>query len=432
MPTSVPRQGPRRLRPSAAVVACGLAFASALAAQASSPRFFRAATPADFLRGEIENLSLDDRGQLTLGPATDLVYEAAAPFLWSVIPGPGGSLFVGTGNEGRVYRVDAAGAGSLVFDATELDAHALATAPDGTLYVGTSPDGRIYRIDQSGTATPFFDPEERYVWALAVDRSGVVYAGTGESGVVYRISPDGTGTRFYQAGAVHVTALAFDTGGNLLVGTGSPGRVLRVDPSSRAFLLLDSPYREISALRFDGRGQLYVAATNGAGSAPVSSATSQESATSTGQPGAPVAIVTTEVTSMAVADAPAADTSAPAATTGDSRLPRGAVYRIAPDGLWDKLWEPRDDVPYDLAFDENGRLMVATGNQGKVFRLDGEPPQPTLIARAAAQQVTALHRDAAGRLYLATSNPGKLLRLSEFSLPLEGQIGGRDDERSLN
>jgi hypothetical protein len=55
---------------------------------------------------------------------------------------------------------------------------------------------------------------------------------------------------------------------------------------------------------------------------------------------------------------------------------------------------------------------VATGNQGKIFRLDGEPPQPALVARAAAQQVTALHRDAAGRLYLATANPGKLLRLS--------------------
>jgi sugar lactone lactonase YvrE len=379
--------------------------------QASSTRFFRAATPADFLDGEVENLSIDDRGQLTLGPATDLVYEAAAPFLWSVIPGPAGSLFLGTGNEGRVYRVDAEGAGSLVFDATELDAHALATASDGTLYVGTSPDGRIYRIDGSGTVAPFFDPDERYIWTLAVDPTGVVYAGTGEAGVVYRITPDGAGARFYQAGAVHVTALTFDATGNLLVGTGSPGRVIRVDPGGRGFLLLDSPYREISALHFDDQRQVFVAATNGSGSAPPSSTTTQESTTTTAQPGAPVAVVTTEVTSMAVADAPP-ESSAPAATTGDSRLPRGAIYRIAPDGLWERLWEPRDDVPYDLAFDANGRLIVATGNQGKLFRLDGEPPQPTLIARAAAQQVTALHRDVAGRLYLATANPGKLLRLS--------------------
>jgi sugar lactone lactonase YvrE len=412
MPTtsSRPRHGSRRVDSSLAVPVACLALASALAIQASSPRFFRAATPSEFLEGEVENLSLDDRGQLTLGPAVDTVYEAASPFLWSVIAGPSGSLVIGTGNEGRVYRIDAAGNGSLVFDATELDVHALAAGADGLLYAGTSPDGRIYRIDQSGAATPFFDPDERYIWALAVDPAGVVYAGVGEAGAVYRITPDGSGTRFYQAGAVHVTALAFDGAGNLMVGTGSPGRVLRVDAGGRAFLLLDSPYREISALRFDDKHRLFVAATNGSGSAPPSS-TPQESTTTTSQPGAPVAIVTTEVTSMSVSEVQA-DASTPASAPVDTRLARGAIYRIAPDGLWDTLWEPRDDVPYDLAFDAEGRLMVATGNQGKIFRLDGDPPQPALVARAAAQQVTALHRDAGGRLHLATANPGKLLRLS--------------------
>jgi hypothetical protein len=62
--------------------------------------------------------------------------------------------------------------------------------------------------------------------------------------------------------------------------------------------------------------------------------------------------------------------------------------------------------------DAGGRLVIATGSQGKVFRLDGEPPQATLLARAATRQVTAFHRDATGRLYYATANPGKLLRLS--------------------
>jgi sugar lactone lactonase YvrE len=386
-------------------------ISAVLVVRASTPRFFRAATQADFLKGEVENLSIDDRGQLVLGPATDLVYETAAPFLWSMIPGQAGSLFIGTGNEGRVYRVDANGAGSLAYDAAELDVHALALAPDGSLFAGTSPDGRIYRIDRSGASTAFFDPADRYIWALAVDAQGNVFAATGEGGVVYRITPDGTGARFYQAGALHVTAMTFDTAGNLLIGTGSPGRVLRVDSTARAFLLLDSPFREISALRYDDRGQLYVAATNGSGSTAAGPAPSTETTSAPSKPGAPVATVTTEVTSMAVGDA-GADSSPPSQGGSDNRLPRGAVYRIAPDGLWDKLWEPRDDVPYDLAFDANGRLIVATGNQGKIFRLDGEPLQPVLVARADAQQVTALHRDGSGRLFYATANPGKLLRLS--------------------
>ena len=129
--------------------------------QASSPKFFQAATQADFLRGDVQNLSIDNRGQLTLGPATELVYETAAPFLWSVVPGPDGSVFVGTGNEGRVFRIDADGKGSPFFDAAELEVHALAPAPDGGLYVGTSPDGKIYRVDRKCVATTFFEPGEK-------------------------------------------------------------------------------------------------------------------------------------------------------------------------------------------------------------------------------------------------------------------------------
>jgi len=123
---------------------------------ASSPKFFQAATQSDFLKGDVDNLSIDAHGQLTLGPVTELVYETSAPFLWSMVAAPDGSLFIGTGNEGKVFRVDAQGKGSMFFDSAELEAHALALAPNGGIYVGTSPDGKIYKVDRNGTATTFF------------------------------------------------------------------------------------------------------------------------------------------------------------------------------------------------------------------------------------------------------------------------------------
>jgi hypothetical protein len=88
------------------------------------------------------------------------------------------------------------------------------------------------------------------------------------------------------------------------------------------------------------------------------------------------------------------------------------VFRIAPDGAWDLLWESREDVPYDIAFEPGGSLLVATGNKGKLYRLAGDPMQPTLVTRANAQQITTLLNDRNGQVVFATSNPGKLLRLS--------------------
>jgi hypothetical protein len=380
---------------------------------ASSPKFFQAATQADFLRGDVENLSIDNRGQLTLGPAAELVYETAAPFIWSIVAAADGSIFVGTGNEGRVFRIDSDGKGSSFFDAAELEAHALAPGPDGSLYVGTSPDGKIYKVDRSGKAAIFFEPGEKYIWALATDAKGNLFAATGEKGNIYRIAPDGKGARFYQAKATHATALAFDQAGNLLVGTESPGRVLRVDADGKGFVLLDTPFREIRSLRVDGKGMLYAAAISAApgSSGPPPRADEREP----GSPPAdrpPVATVTAEVTSISIVDVSSGSGSTSASSREDRRAPRGAAYRIAPDGLWDQLWESRDDAPYDLTFDADGRLIVGTGNRGKLYRLEGNPLQPTLLTRAAAQQVTAFYKDARGRVYYATANPGKLFRLS--------------------
>ena len=153
-----------------------------------------------------------------LGPATELVYETSAPFVWAVAAGPDGSMFVGTGNEGKVFRIDQQGRGTVFFDAPEMEAHALAAAPNGGLYVATSPDGRIYKVDRDGKETVFFDPDDKYIWSLAVDAKGTLFAGTGEKGVIYKIAADGTGTKFYETKATHAMALAVDRAGNLLVG----------------------------------------------------------------------------------------------------------------------------------------------------------------------------------------------------------------------
>ena len=399
---------PRILLASAVLASAGTTL------NASKPIFWQTATLTDFLRGEVENLSIDGHGRLILGPATELVAETTAPFLWAMVVAPDGSLYVGTGNEGKVLKIDAAGKMTTFFDATELEVHALALAPDGTLYAATSPDGRIYKIDRNGNGSVYFDPEDKYIWSLALDQAGNLHAGTGEKGVIYKITADGKGTPFYQTKATHVIALAFERAGHLFAGTEGPGRLFRIDTAAKAFLLLDSTFQEVRAIRLDPEGNIFLAAlsgrTTGTGASTPLSLPESSSGPSARDP---IPTVTTEVTAIAVVDTGGASvTSGEPATREERRGGRGAVYRIKPDGLWDVLWESSEDSPYDVMVDAQKTLIVGTGRNGKLYSLSGEPITATLLMQASAQQVTGFARDAKGNMYYATSNPGKVFRLS--------------------
>ncbi len=391
------------------LLACSLVLLSTLALHAT-PGFWESATQADFLRGEVESLSIDEHGRLMLGPELQRVSDPSVPFIWTLLPAADGGYFLGTGNDGKVLRVDKGGTSSVFFDSGEMEVHALASAGNGGLYVATSPDGRIYKIDAKGQSAPFFDPEDKYIWALAVDGKGVVYAATGDKGTVYRITPDGKGDRFFSSKATHVTTLAVDGSGQLLAGTGAPGRVFRVDSAGKGFLLLDTTYQEIKSLRLDSKGVLYVAAQSGRPATGGDTSAEPPPA----EPPKPPAVpnVSTDIISFAIIDAPVSPQgAAPAASGSDRRTATGAVYRVLPDGLWDQLWESRDDSPYDIAVEPDGALVVATGGRGKIFRLAGDPTRATLLTRVAAQQATMLHR-IADRTYVATANPGLLVQMS--------------------
>ncbi|HEX6975289.1 MAG TPA: SMP-30/gluconolactonase/LRE family protein, partial [Vicinamibacterales bacterium] len=322
-------------------VARRAALAGALAAfawigvSAATPTFWTVSTQTDFLKGDVEDLSIDSDGRLFLGPTASMVAETSAPFLWTVIAGPDGSLWAGSGNEGQVLRIAKDGKLSTFFDASELEVHALAPAPNGGLYVGTSPDGKIYRVAADGTSKTFFDPEDKYIWALAVDKAGNVFAATGDKGVIYKITPDGTGTRFYKTNAGNVVSLAFAPNGDLVAGTESPGRVFRIDASGKAFVLLDSPFREIHTVRLAEDGTIYAVAVNG-GQGGDSRATDPQVSTEPPRT-TPVPSVSTEITTISVVDTGVSGTSPQSHST--KRPGKGAIYRIRPDGLWDLLWD---------------------------------------------------------------------------------------------
>jgi sugar lactone lactonase YvrE len=398
------------MRTAARLLLCTLVLCASVRLLAAVPTFWTISTQIDFLKGDVEGLSIDSDGRVFLGPSTSLIAETAAPFLWAVVTGADGSMWAGSGNEGKVLKVSKDGKLTTFFDANELEVHAIAPAPNGGLYVATSPDGRIYHVAADGTSKTFFDPEDKYIWALALDREGNVFAATGDKGVIYKITPAGQGTRFYKTSATNVVSLAFTKSGDLIAGTESPGRVFRIDAAGKAFVLLDSPYKEIHAIRVADDGTLYAAAVSGgASSSGPEDRSLDRTTTDASRPATPA--VSAEITSISVPDAQPV-TSAAIISSGSRRSSRGAIYRIRANGLWDTYWETGEDSPYDILLEPDGNLLVGTGPEGKIFRLSGDPARATLLSRATARQITALLREPSGRVIGATSNPGKLFSLS--------------------
>src|SRR5947207_15704647 len=86
--------------------------------RAAQPQFWQLEGARDFLDGETEGLSIDSEGRVRLAPATHLVEDPEAPYVWSLARDAEGRLYVGTGNEGKVFRVEG-GKGTLLFDAAE-------------------------------------------------------------------------------------------------------------------------------------------------------------------------------------------------------------------------------------------------------------------------------------------------------------------------
>ena len=419
-------------RPRLPFVAVGLSGLLAVAvAHAASPTFWLVSTQEDFLLGEVENVSVDAIGQLQIGPETEIVYETTAPFLWTAAQRDG-SLWVGSGNDGKLYTVDASGSGIEVFDAEELNIHAIAPSSDRTAYVGTSPDGAVYEVGVDGT-TPrtVFDPDERYIWALVIDpESGDLYVGTGEPGKIYRIQADGSATLHYDTEATHVLALTWDTTGNLLAGTGSPGRVFRIDGDGQGFVLLDSPFDEIRSLRVADGGATYAV---GVSQSPARSETPVSAPTPSGG-GTPTVTISSTVTAVVTASTGSTSSATDSQSSGSSPA-RGAVYRIREDGVWDVIWESTTDAPYDVALstDEAGRhsVLVGTGANGKIFRVMDNPPQVILLTRAPAKQITRFVTTADGGHYYVTANPGKVHRLSAAQAGSGSYVSDVRDARTV-
>lgn len=361
----------------------------ALNATAGGPSVWSVNSRAEVMRGDAHGVSIDESGAITLAPKLTEVYRTDQPYVWSAVVDATGNVYLGTGGDGKIFRVDASGKGALFTDLTELNVSALALGREGELFAATSPDGKVYRIDSSGKAEVYFDPKQKYIWSLAALPDGSLAVGTGENGRLYKVRSAGQtpdAALLLDTSETHIISLAVDKNGDLYAGTDPDGIVLRFGSDGKAFALLDSLLREVHALSVGPDGSVYALALG-------------ESVVST----KPTTPSTTESKAPTATPTPAQ----PAKSRYDLTNAKSAVYRILPDGGSDLIWASTDVAAFSIYASANGAL-VGTSDKGRIYNVSNDGRE-TLSLQTEAGQISNI-LPGRGGLLATTSNQGLLYR----------------------
>jgi sugar lactone lactonase YvrE len=368
------------------------AFTFCIFARASEPKIWTIDTRAEILKGEAKGVSIDENGAVTLAPRITEVFKTEQSYIWSSAIDAAGNVYLGTGSDGRIYKVDASGKGALFYDSNELNVSALAIGKAGELYAGTSPDGKVYRIDAGGNASVFFEPKEKYIWSLEVFSDGSLAVGTGENGKIYRVKTAGASlatSLFSDTSETHIVSLASDRQGNLYAGTDPGGLVLRFAPDGKAFALLDSSLREIHDLAVGADGSVYALALSETITAPKTE--------------------TSATTTNVQADATPVQTEQPPKSRYDLSTAKSAVYRILPDGGSDIIWNSSTVTAFSIYAHQTGSgVLIGTSDKGRIYNASNDGRE-TLVLQSNEGQISTVFTNGQN-LFATSSNQGKLYR----------------------
>jgi hypothetical protein len=378
--------------------------------QAGQPVIWETSGRSELLRGDARGVSITDTGVIMLAPNFTEVFNSEQAFIWASAVDSQGSVFLGTGHDGKVYRVNPDGRDSLLYDATELDVTALAVGRGGELYAGTSPDGKVYRITPDGHSEIYFDPPDKYIWSLALLSDGSLAVGTGDNGKLYRVTAAAAkpeSSLLISTNQTHVISLAVTAQGDLIAGTDPGGLVLRISPNGKAFALFDAQLREIHALAPAPDGSIYALALSDSASAGRPQSAPMPASPSPDASSTPSTSVT--ITAVDESGTPIQPQGLPSRSRTDLSTARSAVFRILPDGAADVVWSSPSVTAFAIAPAlQPGNVLIGTADKGRIYSVTNDG-RDTLLLQSSEGQISSF-QIRAGQVYAASSNQGKLFR----------------------
>jgi hypothetical protein len=399
------------------IPACLIAICcGALAATAAQTHTIGDVSYADFQAGTLENLALHSSGSLQTAPALRKIAQIDEPVLWDAVADAAGNLYLGTGNRGRVWKIDNQGSSEMLFQPDAILSRGLALDADGRLYVATSPHGAVYRIPAGGGFPELvFDPDDTYIWNLHI-ADGILWVATGMQARLWRVPLDpaaGKAEIWFSARETHFTALAATPEGTILLGGSPQGILYEVSGKDDGRALYRSAEQEIRNIEPLADGRIWFSSLSidepRAGSRREQDTTGS-AATDDDMPPIESASAPLDTPSAQ----PSARTSAPvqAPTAG-----RSFLYLRDPDGFVQPVWQGIRESISSLHRLRDRFWLVGSNREGRLYAIEGRDRWARIQGLPAGAEVARIIQDPLdpAALLVFASQPAAVYRL-----------GGRD------
>ncbi len=369
-------------------------FILSSAALAVKPRYSTYQSKGKFERGTSKKMSILHKGILTPAPKVEKIMSTGDPFIWSAISDSKGNIYLGSGNDGIVYKISAKGDTAVWLDTDELEVYALAADKQDNIYVGTSPRGKVYKVTPSGTKTEFYSPKSDYIWDMDMDAKGNLYVATGSIASIIKITPDGTPSVVMKSEQTHIRSI-FVHNNTIYAGSSGNGYVYKIEPGGTPFVILDTQMQEVHDILVTPDGTVYAAAFG------------ETAAMYPGQPKERA----DQGKSNGDSDEEEGENEASFAQSfllenmAQTAQTPTALYRIETNGYAKDLWLGAEEHIQSLLLAKDGNILAGTGDNGKLYSIDKEG-NSSLLFNIEESQITAMTYGIDHKLVIGTSNLG--------------------------
>src|SRR3954462_8482328 len=238
----------------------GVGLLAATQASAVGTRRFSLEKSSDFKGGDLKGVAVDSAGHVRAGFNLGAVPVSQGTSIWSTLTLKDGSVLLGTGNEGKLLKLNH-GAVSVLAETKALVVTSLAEAWGGAVVLGTLPDGKVMKWDHGKLTDLVTLKGTEHVWQVAYDeKKKALFAATGPEGKLYRITETGDAQVYFDAPEQHLMSVAIAPDGTVYAGASDKAKLYKITAPGKASVLYDFARTEVRAPAIIKKGEVFAIA----------------------------------------------------------------------------------------------------------------------------------------------------------------------------